>query len=101
MRGCSDHHPVERSAGSWGAYSREHRAYGRCFIWTTSLIFPPDSKSAVKTPMLTLLKQCRAFGLGVVLATQNPVDLDYKGLVERWYLVPGAVANSAGTRIGF
>ena len=30
--------------------------------------------------MLTLLKQARAFGLGVVLATQNPVDLDYKGL---------------------
>jgi DNA helicase HerA-like ATPase len=30
--------------------------------------------------MLTLLKQARAYGLGVVLATQNPVDLDYKGL---------------------
>jgi hypothetical protein len=30
--------------------------------------------------MLTLLKQGRAFGLGVVLTTQNPVDLDYKGL---------------------
>ncbi len=29
--------------------------------------------------MLTMLKQARAFGLGVVLATQNPVDLDYKG----------------------
>jgi len=33
-----------------------------------------------KPPMLTLLKQARAYGLGVVLATQNPVDLDYKGL---------------------
>src|SRR4029077_20514926 len=33
-----------------------------------------------KTPLLTLLKQARAFGVGVVLATQNPVDLDYKGL---------------------
>ncbi|MDD3643449.1 MAG: ATP-binding protein, partial [Candidatus Krumholzibacteria bacterium] len=31
-------------------------------------------------PLLTLLKQARSFGLGVVLATQNPVDLDYKGL---------------------
>ena len=31
-------------------------------------------------PMLTLLKQARAYGLGCVLATQNPVDLDYKGL---------------------
>jgi hypothetical protein len=38
--------------------------------------------------MLTLLKQARAFGLGVVLATQNPVDLDYKGLanIGTWFL---------------
>jgi len=33
-----------------------------------------------KQPLLTLLKQARAFGVGVVLATQNPVDLDYKAL---------------------
>lgn len=42
--------------------------------------FPPTKNPPSKTPMLTLLKQARAFGLGVVLATQNPVDLDYKGL---------------------
>ncbi len=42
--------------------------------------FPPQSNPPSKTPMLTLLKQARAYGLGVVLATQNPVDLDYKGL---------------------
>lgn len=38
--------------------------------------------------MLTLLKQARAYGLGVVLATQNPVDLDYKGLSNTgtWFL---------------
>ena len=38
--------------------------------------------------MLTLLKQARVFGLGVVLATQNPVDLDYKGLanIGTWFL---------------
>lgn len=42
--------------------------------------FPPTAVPPSKTPMLTLLKQARAFGLGVVLATQNPVDLDYKGL---------------------
>ena len=37
---------------------------------------------------MTLLKQGRAFGLGVVLATQNPVDLDYKGLANTgtWFL---------------
>jgi hypothetical protein len=41
-----------------------------------------------KPPLLTLLKQARAFGLGVVLATQNPVDLDYKGLSNTgtWFL---------------
>ena len=42
--------------------------------------FPPTANPPSKPPMLTLLKQARAFGLGCVLATQNPVDLDYKGL---------------------
>jgi hypothetical protein len=42
--------------------------------------FPPTANPPSKPPMLTLLKQARAFGLGVVLVTQNPVDLDYKGL---------------------
>jgi hypothetical protein len=42
--------------------------------------FPPTAMPPSKLPMLTLLKQARAFGLGVVLSTQNPVDLDYKGL---------------------
>jgi hypothetical protein len=42
--------------------------------------FPPSAVPPSKPPMLTLLKQARAFGLGCVLATQNPVDLDYKGL---------------------
>jgi hypothetical protein len=44
--------------------------------------FPPSANPPSKTPMLTLLKQARAYGLGVVLATQNPVDLDYKGLAN-------------------
>ena len=44
--------------------------------------FPPGSNPPSKEPMLLLLKQARAFGLGVVLATQNPVDLDYKGLAN-------------------
>ncbi len=50
--------------------------------------FPPSANPPSKTPMLTLLKQARAFGLGVVLATQNPVDLDYKGLSNAgtWFL---------------
>ena len=42
--------------------------------------FPPSANPPSKAVMLTLLKQARAFGLGIVLSTQNPVDLDYKGL---------------------
>jgi hypothetical protein len=50
--------------------------------------FPPSANPASKPPMLTLLKQARAFGLGCVLATQNPVDLDYKGLSNcgTWFI---------------
>ncbi len=50
--------------------------------------FPPVSNPPAKTPLLTLLKQARAFGVGVVLATQNPVDLDYKGLSNTgtWFI---------------
>ncbi len=50
--------------------------------------FPPTANPPSKQPMLTLLKQARAYGLGVVLATQNPVDLDYKGLSNTgtWFL---------------
>jgi hypothetical protein len=50
--------------------------------------FPPTANPPSKTPMLTLLKQARAYGLGIVLATQNPVDLDYKGLANTgtWFL---------------
>lgn len=50
--------------------------------------FPPSKKPPSKEPMLTLLKQARAFGVGIVLATQNPVDLDYKGLSNTgaWFL---------------
>ena len=50
--------------------------------------FPPVSNPPSKLPLLTLLKQGRAFGLGVVLTTQNPVDLDYKGLSNAgtWFI---------------
>ncbi len=50
--------------------------------------FPPVSNPPSKAPLLTLMKQARAFGLGVVLATQNPVDLDYKGLANAgtWFI---------------
>ncbi len=50
--------------------------------------FPPVSNPPSKQPLLTLLKQARAFGLGVVLSTQNPVDLDYRGLANTgtWFI---------------
>ncbi|MCM2310035.1 MAG: hypothetical protein NDI84_01415 [Steroidobacteraceae bacterium] len=50
--------------------------------------FPPSAMPPSKLPLLTLMKQARAFGIGVVLATQNPVDLDYKGLgnAGTWFI---------------
>ncbi len=72
--------------------------------------FPPTANPPSKKPMMLLLKQARAFGVGVVLATQNPVDLDYKGLsnIGSWFVgrlqtrqdqekvVDGIVSSSAG-----
>ncbi len=74
---------------------------------------PPTAAPPSKQPLLILLKQARAFGLGVVLATQNPVDLDYKALSNAgtWFIgrlqterdkarvldgLEGAAAGSAG-----
>ena len=50
--------------------------------------FPPIANPPSKKPMILLLKQARAYGIGVVLATQNPVDLDYKGLsnIGSWFV---------------
>ena len=51
--------------------------------------FPPyPLNPPTKEPILRLLKQARAFGLGMILATQNPGDLDYKGLSNAgtWFI---------------
>lgn len=50
--------------------------------------FPPVANPPSKWPLLSLLKQGRAYGIGVLLATQNPVDLDYKGLanIGTWFV---------------
>ncbi len=77
--------------------------------------FPPVAEPASKRPLLTLLKQARAFGVGILLATQNPVDLDYKGLANAgtWFigrlqterdkdrLLEGLEGVAAGTEGGF
>ncbi|MEO1857082.1 MAG: DUF87 domain-containing protein [Rubritalea sp.] len=49
---------------------------------------PPSANPPSKKPIMTILKQGRAFGLGALLATQNPVDLDYKALsnIGTWWL---------------
>ncbi|HEY0928647.1 MAG TPA: DUF87 domain-containing protein [Gemmatimonas sp.] len=49
---------------------------------------PPVANPPSKMLLLTLLKQARAYGLGVVLSTQNPVDLDYRGLSNTgtWFI---------------
>jgi hypothetical protein len=62
----------------------------RCIVYMDEIFgfFPPVANPPSKTPLLTLLKQGRAAGVAVVLATQNPVDLDYKGLsnIGTWWL---------------
>ena len=49
---------------------------------------PPTANPPSKLPLLTMLKQARAYGLGLVLSTQNPVDLDYKALSNAgtWFI---------------
>ena len=62
----------------------------RCLLYMDEIFgyFPPSANPPSKKPMLLLLKQARAYGLGVILATQNPVDLDYKGLsnIGTWFV---------------
>ncbi len=62
----------------------------RCLLYMDEIFgyFPPTANPPSKKPMLLLLKQARAYGLGVVLSTQNPVDLDYKGLanIGTWFV---------------
>ncbi len=49
---------------------------------------PPVAEPSSKKPLLKLLKQARAFGLGIILTTQNPMDIDYKGMSNAgtWFI---------------
>lgn len=51
-------------------------------------LLPPTANPPTKEPILTILKQARAFGLGCILGTQNPVDIDYKALANcnTWFI---------------
>jgi hypothetical protein len=75
---------------------------------------PPTANPPTKKPIMTLMKQARAFGVGVVLATQNPVDVDYKALSnagtwmigrlqterDKQRLLEGMSAASGGVDVG-
>jgi len=74
-----------------GWMRRQQGASGlRCLLYMDEIFgfFPPNGNPPAKKAMLLLLKQARAFGLGIVLSTQNPVDLDYKGLsnIGTWFI---------------
>jgi hypothetical protein len=74
---------------AWMRPAERHRAAcARSSTWTRSPATSRGRDAPRKAPLLTLLKQGRAFGIGVVLATQNTVDLDYKGLgnTGTWFL---------------
>ena len=62
----------------------------RCLFYMDEIFgyLPPVANPPSKKPFLTLLKQARAFGVGLLLATQNPGDLDYKALsnVGTWFI---------------
>jgi hypothetical protein len=64
---------------------------------------PPQSNPPSKQPLLRLLKQARAYGLGLLLATQNPVDLDYKALSNAgtWFIGKLQTERDKGTLAGW
>jgi len=74
------------------AWMRRQEGSGslRCLLYMDEIFgyFPPSADPPAKKAMLLLLKQARAYGLGIVLSTQNPVDLDYKGLsnIGTWFV---------------
>ena len=61
---------------------------------------PHPANPPTKRPIVALMKQARAFGVGVVIATQNPMDLDYRALSNAGIWCPGASADGCGSRAG-
>ncbi len=68
----------------------------RCLVYMDEIFgyFPPTMNPPTKKPLLTMLKQGRAFGVGVLLATQNPVDLDYRGLANMGFWAIGRLQTT-------
>lgn len=74
------------------AWTRSQTGTGalRAMLYMDELFgfLPPVALPATKKPLLSLLKQARAFGVGLTLCTQNPVDIDYKALgnAGTWFI---------------
>jgi hypothetical protein len=68
----------------------------RCLLYMDEIFgyFPPSANPPTKKPLITLLKQARAYGLGVLLSTQNPVDLDYRGLANMGFWAIGRLQTT-------
>ena len=68
----------------------------RCLLYMDEIFgyFPPTANPPTKKPLITLLKQARAHGLGVLLSTQNPVDLDYRGLANMGFWAVGRLQTT-------
>ena len=79
------------------------RAQSGCSELRSLLVFdevwgfvpPHPANPPTKRPIVSLMKQARAFGVGVVLATQNPMDLDYRALSNAGLWVVGRLQTDA------
>jgi hypothetical protein len=56
---------------------------------------PHPSNPPTKRPLVALMKQARAYGVGCVLATQNPMDLDYRALSNAGFWALGRLQTDA------
>lgn len=65
-----------------------------CIDEVAGLMPPHPSNPVTKLPLLTLIKQGRGYGIGVLLATQNPMDLDYKGMGNMGTWIVGRLKTS-------
>lgn len=76
----------------FNAWTRSQPGTGalRALLYMDELFgfLPPVAEPATKKPLLSLLKQARAFGVGLTLCTQNPIDIDYKALgnAGTWFI---------------
>jgi hypothetical protein len=59
------------------------------------LVPPHPANPPTRTPLVSLMKQGRAFGVGVVLATQNPMDLDYRTISNAGLWAVGRLQTDA------